>query len=92
RLTSTAFVASLVVAIAVGYPVRQLVGELQGIVTLEVISLAAAVGISLLSRQSFDFAKLRRSDALAESPPGEPPAERDGAAVATNAADPDPVR
>jgi Na+/proline symporter len=92
RLTSTAFVASLVLAIAVGYPVRQLVGELQGIVTLEVISLVAAVGISLLSRQSFDFATLRRSDALAEGPPGDQPAEGHDAAVTTNAVDPNPVR
>jgi Na+/proline symporter len=58
RMTSTAFVASLVLAIAVGYPVRETVGELQGIIALEAVSLVVAVGISLLSRQKFDFATL----------------------------------
>lgn len=77
RMTSTAFVASLVLAVAVGYPVRQYVGELAGIITLEGISLVAAVGISLLSRQTFDYGSLRRGDALAgdvitESPVAEP--------------------
>lgn len=84
RMTATAFVTSLVLAIAVGYPVRQYVGELQGIVTLEAISLVTAVGISLLSRQTFDFASLRgRGEALTEAP----------AEVAeARAGDPDPVR
>ena len=62
RMTSTAFVASLVLAIAIGYPVRETVGELQGIIALEAVSLIAAVGISLVSRHSFDFATLRRRD------------------------------
>jgi general stress protein CsbA len=84
RMTSTAFVASLVLAIAIGYPVRETVGELQGIITLEAISLVAAVGISLLSRQTFDFATLRdRGDALSAARP---------AAAVVPAADPDPVR
>jgi hypothetical protein len=90
RMTSTAFVVSLVLAVAVGYPVRQMVGELQGIVTLEAISLVAAVGISLLSRQSFDFATLRRSDALAEGPPDDDPVTP--AVAPAEIADPDPVR
>ncbi|WP_197383558.1 sodium:solute symporter family protein [Mycolicibacterium mengxianglii] len=85
RMTSTAFVTSLVLAIAVGYPVRELVGELPGIITLEAISLVAAVGISLLSKQYFDYGRLnRRSEALVESGP-----------VVTDAAttgEPDPVR
>ncbi|CAA0124327.1 Uncharacterised protein [Mycolicibacterium vanbaalenii] len=59
RMTSTAFVSSLVLAIAIGYPVRQYVGELPGIVTLESISLIAAVGVSLMSRQRFDYTTLR---------------------------------
>src|SRR5689334_2278195 len=62
RMTSTAFVTSLVLAIAIGYPIRQYVGELQGIVALEAVSLIAAVGISLLSKRSFDFTTLRRRD------------------------------
>jgi Na+/proline symporter len=81
RMTATAFVTSLVLAIAVGYPVRETVGELQGIVTLEVISLVAAVGISLLSKQSFDFASLRsRGDVLTDD------------ARPVRAVTPDPVR
>ena len=81
RMTSTAFVASLVLAIAIGYPVRQYVGELAGIITLEGISLVAAVGISLLSKQSFDFGSLHRRDALA-----------DDQIVDAAIAEPDPVR
>lgn len=81
RMTSTAFVASLVLALAVGYPVRQYVGELAGIITLEGISLVAAVGISLLSRQTFDYGSLRRGDALAGDVITEAPV-----------AEPDPVR
>lgn len=81
RMTSTAFVASLVLAVAVGYPVRQYVGELAGIITLEGISLVAAVGISLLSRQTFDYGSLRRGDALAGDVITEAPV-----------AEPDPVR
>jgi Na+/proline symporter len=60
RMTSTAFVASLVLAIAAGLPVRQTVGELEGIIVLEAVSLVVAVGLSLLQRKEFDFASLRR--------------------------------
>lgn len=67
RMTSTAFVASLVLAIGIGYPVRETVGELQGIVVLEAVSLVVAVGISLLSKTRFDFATLRgRGEALVD--------------------------
>lgn len=84
RMTSTAFVISLVLAIAVGYPVREFVGELPGIITLEAISLVAAVGISLLSKQYFDYGTLKhRSEALSED------AHRSEAAPT---AEPDPVR
>lgn len=83
RMTSTAFVASLVLAIAIGYPVREFVGELHGIITLEAISLVVAVGISLLSNQKFDYDLLkRRGEALASS---------DVPLVAPTA-EPDPVR
>jgi urea-proton symporter len=92
RMTSTAFVASLVLAIAVGYPVRQYVGELQGIITLEAISLVAAVGISLLSKQSFDFATLRsRGGALSEDK-RRAAGQLDDAVVRAETGDPDPVR
>jgi Na+/proline symporter len=60
RMTSTAFVSSLVLAIAIGYPVRELVGEMPGIITLESVSLIVAVGVSLMSRKRFDYATLRR--------------------------------
>jgi len=69
RMTSTAFVASLLLAIAVGYPVRQAFGELPGIVTLELVSLVVAVGISLLQNQTFDYSMLRkRTEVLSEGP------------------------
>jgi urea-proton symporter len=89
RMTSTAFVTSLVLAIVVGYPVRQFVGELPGIITLEAISLVAAVGISLLSKQSFDYGSLKgRGEALVDGP-----ARSDDDAIAPAAvSDPDPVR
>lgn len=97
RMTALAFVSSLVLAVAVGYPVREYVGELQGIITLETISLVAAVGISLVQRQTFDFASLsRRNSALIES---DHAVDFGGAIVpereiskATQDADPDPVR
>jgi hypothetical protein len=80
-MTSTAFVASLVLAIAIGYPIREFVGELPGIITLEAISLVAAVGISLLSKQSFDYDSLkRRGEVLTQSE------------VVVPAPEPDPVR
>jgi Na+/proline symporter len=86
RMTATAFVTSLVLAIAVGYPVRQNVGELHGIITLEAISLVTAVGISLLSKQTFDFNSLRtRGEALTEGPPS-------AVEATAPAGDPDPVR
>jgi Na+/proline symporter len=89
RMTSTAFVTSLVLAVAVGYPVRQTVGELPGIVALEAISLLAAVGVSLLSRQSFDFTTLRRRDQALDD---DRHALDLGAVVPAETADPDPVR
>jgi Na+/proline symporter len=92
RLTSTAFVVSLVLAVAIGFPVREYVGELEGIVALEVVSLVAAVGISLLSKTSFDFATLRRGDALADGPPDDDPIVSDESVRSTEAVDPDPVR
>ncbi|MBJ7387284.1 MAG: sodium:solute symporter, partial [Mycolicibacterium sp.] len=91
RMTSTAFVTSLLLAIAVGYPVRETVGELQGIITLEAISLVAAVGISLLSKHSFDFASLRgRGEALSEGRRTDE--ARDADLTVEKTTDPDPVR
>jgi len=90
RMTSTAFVSSLILAIAIGYPVRELVGELQGIITLEAISLITAVGISLLSKQSFDYGTLRgRKQALGEDRHS---VNLEGADVRADSVDPDPVR
>ncbi len=67
RMTSTAFVTSLVLAIVVGYPVRELVGELPGIITLEAVSLIAAVGVSLLSSQRFDYTTLHARGAALDA-------------------------
>lgn len=90
RMTSTAFVSSLVLAIAIGYPVREFVGELQGIITLEAVSLITAVGISLLSKQSFDYASLRRrGPALNDERRA---VDLGGAIVPADTVDPDPVR
>jgi Na+/proline symporter len=89
RMTSTAFVTSLVLAIAVGYPIRQFVGELPGIISLEAISLVAAVGISLLSKKSFDYGTLTgRAEVLVQ----DPAADNGGATASAKIADPDPVR
>jgi Na+/proline symporter len=89
RMTSTAFVASLVLAVAIGYPIRQFVGELPGIITLEAISLVAAVGISLLSRKSFDYGTLTgRAEVLVDASA----AHVGGAGASAMIADPDPVR
>jgi hypothetical protein len=88
-MTSTAFVASLVLAVAIGYPIRQFVGELPGIITLEAISLVAAVGISLLSRKSFDYGTLTgRAEVLVDASA----AHVGGAGASAMIADPDPVR
>jgi Na+/proline symporter len=89
RMTSTAFVASLVLAVAIGYPIRQFVGELPGIITLEAISLVAAVGISSLSRKSFDYGTLTgRAEVLVDASA----AHVGGAGASAKIADPDPVR
>ena len=95
RMTAVAFVASLVLAVAIAFPIRQYVGELQGIIALEAISLVVAVGISLLQRQNFDYGSLtRRNSALIESGHA---VDFGGAVVpasevSDNAGDPDPVR
>lgn len=78
RMTATAFVVSLVSAIAVGVPLRQTVGELWGIVALEGLSLLAAVGISLLSRSSFDFSTLRRTRSELVAAPAHAPRRGEG--------------
>jgi urea-proton symporter len=61
RLTGSAFVASIVLGVAVGLPIRQAGHELWGIVALETVSLLVAVGLSLLRKERFDYASLRRT-------------------------------
>jgi Na+/proline symporter len=61
RMTSLAFVASLVGGLAVGLPLRESIGELEGIIGLEGTSLVLAVGISLVQNQRFDYATLHRA-------------------------------
>lgn len=91
RMTSTAFVASLVLAIAVGYPIRETVGELEGIVALEAVSAIVAVGVSLVQRQRFDYGALAgRAGALERS--AEPAVDLDGAIVPGATLEPEPAR
>jgi Na+/proline symporter len=66
RMTATAFVASLVLSIAVGLPLRQSGHELAGIVALEFVSIVVAVGLSLLRKERFDYASLERTTGALE--------------------------
>lgn len=91
RMTSTAFVSSLVLAIGVGYPIREAVGELEGIVALESVSLIVAVGVSLLQRRRFDFSTLT-AKAGALDLRNEPAVDLDGAIVPGATLEPEPVR
>ena len=70
RMTSRAFVASILLGLAVGLPLRQTGHDLLSIALLEGVSLAVAIGGSLLERHRFDYAELRgRSQRLqAEEP------------------------
>ncbi len=61
RMTGKAFVASIVLGVGVGLPLRQTGHDLLSIVALEGVSLAAAIGVSLLERQRFDYATLRKN-------------------------------
>lgn len=67
RMSASAFTASLILAVAVGLPIRASVGELEGIIALEATSLVVAVGVSLLQRERFDFARLRRESGQLET-------------------------
>lgn len=69
RTTANAFVASIVLGIAVGLPLRQTGHDLLSIVALEGVSLAVAVGVSLLERKRFDFESLRREAGELERTP-----------------------
>jgi Na+/proline symporter len=60
RMTGRAFVASIVLGVAVGLPLRQSGFSLLSIVALEGVSLVVAVGVSLLSSERFDFSTLDR--------------------------------
>jgi Na+/proline symporter len=69
RTTARGFVASIVLGIAVGLPLRQTGHDLLSIVALEGVSLAVVVGVSLLERKQFDFAALRREAGTLEQGP-----------------------
>ncbi|UJA18981.1 sodium:solute symporter [Thermoleophilia bacterium SCSIO 60948] len=74
RMTAPAFIVAVVGAVAIGYPIRQEVNELAGIVALMGTSLIASIGISLLGRKSFDFGQLKPAKAgLASAPPAQQP-------------------
>jgi urea-proton symporter len=60
RMTGKAFVASIVLGVGVGLPLRQTGHDLLSIAALEGVSLAVALGVSLAERQRFDYATLRR--------------------------------
>jgi Na+/proline symporter len=60
RMTGRAFVASIVLGVTVGLPLRQSGFSLLSIVALEGVSLVVAVGVSLLSSERFDFSTLDR--------------------------------
>lgn len=61
RMTAPAFITAVVAAIAVGFPIRQNVSELDGLIALMAVSVVASVGISLLGRSRFDYSRLRES-------------------------------
>lgn len=69
RMTANGFVASIVLGVAVGLPLRQTGHDLLSIVALEGVSLAVAVGVSLLERKQFDFDALRRDTGELEQTP-----------------------
>jgi len=66
RMTASAFVASIILGVAVGLPIRQVGHDLLAIVALEGVSLAVAIGVSLTQRRSFDYAALRNEAAELE--------------------------
>jgi Na+/proline symporter len=63
RMTAHAFVASIVLGLAAGLPIRQSGNQLLGIIVLEGVSLLVAVAFSLLGKERFDYAKLSQSAA-----------------------------
>jgi Na+/proline symporter len=60
RMTGRAFIASIVLGLGAGLPLRQTGHSLASIVALEGVSLAVAVAVSLLSRERFDYSSLNR--------------------------------
>jgi hypothetical protein len=79
RMTGPAFIVSIVAAIAIGFPIRQEVSELDGLIALMGISIIGSVGISLLSRERFDYDSLKESTTQLEEETGVPLAVRLGA-------------
>lgn len=59
RMTGAGFVWGTLGAIAVGMPVRAAYGELLGSITILGVSTLVPVVLGLLSRENYDFAKLR---------------------------------
>lgn len=69
RTTGSAFVTSIVAGLAVGLPLRQTGHDLLSIAALEGVSLAVAVGVSLLQKKEFDLDALRREAAELDPAP-----------------------
>jgi Na+/proline symporter len=70
RMTGPAFIVSVVAAIAVGFPIRQNVSELDGLLALMGVSIVASLGISLLSRTRFDYGRLKETTTQLETETG----------------------
>lgn len=68
RMTGNAFVASIVLGIGVGLPIRESGNEFAGIIALEAVSLLVAVGVSLISGKRFDYASLGSQGGDLEQP------------------------
>ena len=60
RMTGKAFVASIVLGVGIGLPLRQTGHDLLSIAALEGVSLVVAVGVSLLERHRFDYTSLHQ--------------------------------
>jgi urea-proton symporter len=73
RMTGKAFVASIVLGVGIGLPLRQTGHDLLSIVALEGVSLAVAVGVSLAERKRFDYATLHKDTGELETVPARRP-------------------
>lgn len=83
RYSSSAFIAALILAEAIGIPIRQEVSGLWGIIACLGTSTIVSVGVSLLSRERFDFGRL--AEATSELSAVDPPPRPEPGVVPTDA-------